>query len=73
MVIDNAGMRAITLDASCPTAEQLTELRQAAKDCYCGLGPACTHWSEMTPQGRVECSVDKRAVAEARWKNGTVG
>lgn len=55
------------------TAREVTELRQAVKDCYCGLGAACCHWEEMTFDQRVACSCDKRSSAESNWKTGTVG
>lgn len=71
MVNNAAGKNGRTPDSTCSTAEQLTALRQAVKDCYCGLGQACTHWEEMTPEDRVACSRDKRAYVEALWRNGT--
>jgi hypothetical protein len=45
-------------------------LRQAVKECYCGLGPACPLWRQFTPEQRAACSLDKRAVAQAFWMNG---
>ena len=56
----------------CPTATELTAQRQALKDCYCGLGADCCHWEEMTHEGRVDCSRDKRASVDSFWKTGTV-
>jgi hypothetical protein len=49
--------------------EQILELRQAVLDCYCGLGPACPLWRQMTPEQRTDCSTDKRLVAQRFWKN----
>jgi hypothetical protein len=72
MASDGAGVKAGTADVTRRTAEQSTALRQAVKDCYCGLGTACPHWHEMTPEGRVDCARDKRAVVDSLWKNGTV-
>lgn len=51
-------------------AARIAELRQAVKECYCGLGPACHLWRAFTPEQRRECSLDKRAVAQALWMNG---
>jgi hypothetical protein len=73
MVIDAAGMNLSALASMRTRKEETIALRQAVKDCYCGLGPACCHWSEMTNAERAACACDKRASAEARWKNGTVG
>ena len=73
MVIDAAGRFATPVDSARRNAEDITALRQAAKDCYCGLGPACCHWDEMTYEQKIACSSDKRAAAEALWRNGTVG
>lgn len=72
MARDTAGTNSSTSDSVCNTAARIAELRQAVKDCYCGLGPECTHWNEMTPEGREACSYDKRAAIEAMWRNGTV-
>lgn len=58
------------IDPSRPKAEQIAELRQAVKDCYCGLGPACHLWRQMTPAQRADCSLDKRLTAQRYWKNG---
>lgn len=51
-------------------AERVAALRQAVKECYCGLGPACHLWRAFTPEERAACSLDKRAVAQAFWMNG---
>lgn len=51
-------------------AERIAALRQAVRECYCGLGPACPLWRQFTPEQRVACSLDKRAVAQAQWMNG---
>lgn len=48
-----------------PTREELANI-----DCYCGLGPACQYFRQMTPAERVACSRDKRQTAEAYWKGG---
>ncbi|HLA91617.1 MAG TPA: hypothetical protein VJL28_14405 [Gemmatimonadaceae bacterium] len=41
-------------------------------DCYCGLGPSCHLWRQMTPEQRELCTRDKRYVAQSFWKNGVV-
>ena len=58
------------IDPSRPKAEQIAALRQAVEECYCGWGPACALWRQMSPEQRVECSLDKRLVAQRYWKNG---
>ena len=58
------------IDPNRPKAEQIAELRRAVKACYCGLGPACYLWRQMTPDERLECSLDKRGTAQYLWKNG---
>jgi hypothetical protein len=58
------------IDPARPKAEQIAELRRAVLECYCGLGPACPLWREMTPDQRVACSRDKRATEQYLWKNG---
>jgi hypothetical protein len=58
------------IDPTRPKAEQIAALRRAVQECYCGLGPACHLWREMTPEQRVDCSLDKRANAQRMWKNG---
>lgn len=58
------------IDPSRPKAEQIAELRDAVRACYCGLGPACPLWREMTPDERIDCSLDKRLYAQRLWKNG---
>jgi hypothetical protein len=70
MAGDAAGEKSGTPKSSCPTATEITALRQAVKDCYCGLGQDCTHWEEMTNEERADCSRDKRAAVEYLWKNG---
>lgn len=72
MAMNATGKHENISDKSCPTAAQIAEQLQAAKDCYCGLGTDCTHWQELTPEGRVDCSRDKRAVVDAFWKTGTI-
>ena len=72
MAMGAEGKQESTPETTCTTAAQIAELRQAAKDCYCGLGPACCHWNELTPEGRVDCSRDKRAVVDSLWKTGTI-
>lgn len=51
-------------------AKRIAELRRAVKECYCGLGPACPLWRQLTTAQRAACSLDKRAVAQAQWMNG---
>jgi hypothetical protein len=46
------------------------ELREAVRNCYCGLGPACEIWRKMTPDERDACTRDKRAYAQLLWKHG---
>ena len=58
------------IDPTRPKAEQIAELRLAVQECYCGLGPACHLWREMTPEQRTDCSLDKRAYAQRMWMNG---
>jgi hypothetical protein len=58
------------IDPKRPKAEQIAALRRAVEECYCGLGPACNLWRQMSPEQRVDCSLDKRAVAQALWMNG---
>ena len=70
MVIDNAQPSSASKRF---TEEEFIALRQAVKDCYCGLGPACYHWKNLSPEGRIACSCDKRMSAESYWKTGTVG
>ena len=58
------------IDPTRPKAEQIAALRRAVQECYCGLGPACHLWREMTPEQRADCSLDKRVYAQRMWKNG---
>lgn len=58
------------IDPNRPKAEQIAALRAAVKACYCGLGPACYLWRQLTPDQRLSCSLDKRATAQYLWKNG---
>lgn len=58
------------IDPSRPRADQIAELRQAVLECYCGLGPACSLWRQMTPEQRAACSADRRVTAQRMWKNG---
>jgi hypothetical protein len=58
------------LDPTRPQAEQIAALRQAVEECYCGLGPACHLWTVMSPDQRVECSIDKRVSAQRFWRTG---
>ena len=51
-------------------AEEIARLRRAVQECYCGFGPACFRWQRMTPEQRVECSLDHRLIAQRYWKNG---
>jgi hypothetical protein len=65
--------RASVMDPARPRQEQIEELRQAIKECYCGLGPACPVWGLMTPDERRACSLDKRAYGQLFWKHGVAG
>ena len=62
--------KASVIDPNRPKAEQIDELRQAMKECYCGLGPACEVWRKLTPDERLACSTDKRAYSQLLWKHG---
>jgi hypothetical protein len=73
MVFTAEGIPGGSVNSPCYTAKQVAEMRQAAKDCYCGLGPACCHWNEMNFEQRVACASDKRASAESNWKTGGLG
>lgn len=61
---------ASVIDPNRSRAEQIAELREAVKACYCGLGPACHLWRVMTAEERAICSRDKRLTAQRLWKNG---
>ena len=61
---------ASVIDPTRSRAEQIAELREAVRGCYCGLGPACHLWRQMTPEQRRDCSADKRLAAQRLWKNG---
>jgi hypothetical protein len=39
-------------------------------ECYCGLGPACPIFNQMTPRERTLCSQDKRRTGQQFWRNG---
>jgi hypothetical protein len=58
------------IDPTRPKAEQIAALRRAVEECYCGLGPACWAWRQMSPEQRVQCSLDMRATAQRLWMNG---
>lgn len=62
---DRDGGRQAHLDG-----DRTAALRQAVRECYCGLGPACHLWRQYSPEQRVACSLDKRAIAQAKWMNG---
>ena len=61
---------ASVIDPSLPRELQIAALRQAVEECYCGLGPACPAWRQMTPEQRAECTRDMRLTAQRMWKNG---
>lgn len=61
---------ASVIDPTRSRAAQIAELKQAVKECYCGLGPACPLWRQFTPEERADCSADKRLYAQRFWKNG---
>ena len=69
MIANVAGLASM-IDPARPRLEQIAELREAVLACYCGLGPACPLWRQMTPEQRTDCSADKRLVAQRAWKNG---
>ena len=58
------------IDPSRTRAEEIARLRRAVQECYCGLGPACSRWHQLTAEQRVECSLDRRLIAQRYWKNG---
>ena len=58
------------IDPALPKEAQIAALRRAVEECYCGLGPACHLWREMSAEQRVECSADKRLTAQRLWLNG---
>jgi hypothetical protein len=58
------------IDPSRTRAEEIARLRRAVQECYCGLGPACSRWHQLTAEQRVECSLDHRLIAQRYWKNG---
>ncbi|MDA1080625.1 MAG: hypothetical protein O2973_02950 [Gemmatimonadetes bacterium] len=69
-MVDIARARGSIIDPTLPRDEQIAALRQAVKDCYCGLGPACEVWRKMTPTEREACSRDKRAYSQLLWRHG---
>jgi len=69
MVAHYAGLASV-IDPTRPRLEQIAELREAVLQCYCGLGPACSLWRQMTPEQRADCSADKRLASQRLWKNG---
>lgn len=70
MLLANVAGLASVIAPTRPRKEQIEELRRAVRECYCGLGPACPLWRQMTPEQRADCSADKRLVAQRLWKNG---
>jgi hypothetical protein len=64
--------RSSVMDPDRDRGEQIAELKELVKQCYCGLGPACEIWRKMTPDQRADCTRDKRAYAELLWKHGVV-
>ena len=62
--------RTSVIDPTRPKAEQIAALRKAVEECYCGLGPACHLWRQMTPEQRADCSLDQRASAQRYWRTG---
>ena len=69
-MLANNQVSAQVLDPTRSRAEQIAELREAVKACYCGLGPACPVWRIMTPAERADCSAGKRLAGQRLWKNG---
>jgi hypothetical protein len=51
--------------ASAPETERVRPF-----ECYCGFGPACPFFLQMTPEQRTLCSHDKRQTAQYYWRNG---
>jgi hypothetical protein len=39
-------------------------------ECYCGLGPACPIFGQMTAEQQQECTRDKRRTAQQYYRNG---
>ncbi|HSQ29160.1 MAG TPA: hypothetical protein VLN49_04880 [Gemmatimonadaceae bacterium] len=58
------------IDPARTKAEEIAALRRAVKECYCGFGPACYRWGQLSPEQRVQCSLDHRLIAQRFWKNG---
>lgn len=44
--------------------------RQQYPECYCGLGPACGVYRQLTPEQRIECSTERRRTMQTYFKNG---
>lgn len=49
---------------------QPPHFKRLGADCYCGLGPACPSYREMTSEQREACSTNMRAIAQAYYMNG---
>lgn len=59
---------AAVFDGGSPSRPQTTRVTRF--ECYCGLGPACPLFRQMTPEQRSQCSQDKRQTEQYYWKNG---
>ena len=66
----NIAGRSSVIDPNRSREEQIAELKRAVAECYCGYGPACHLWRQMTPEQRTECSADKRQYAQRLYRNG---
>lgn len=62
--------KATMIDPTRQKAERIAALREVVEECYCGLGPACHLWRQMSPEQREDCSLDKRATAQRFWRTG---
>jgi hypothetical protein len=71
-MVANARGKASVMNPDMSREEQIKAMKQAVKQCYCGLGPACEIWSKMTPEERADCSRDKRAFSQLLWRHGVM-
>jgi len=72
-MVDFKPQDAFVMDPTLSAKDNAAALRQAIKECYCGLGPACEIWTKMTPEERAVCTRDKRAYSQLLWKHGVNG
>lgn len=58
---------ASTTDCADPVS---TTLDASTYECYCGLGPACPIFGQMTKEQQEACTQDKRRIAQQYYRNG---